>query len=93
MGLGVPRNTPVEIIDKLNKEINAGLAEPRVAANGSDRCDVTEENEREILEEGRVDRAAQRDHDERIAIRRSSQYPLPDDIAAGAGYSARPPPK
>jgi tripartite-type tricarboxylate transporter receptor subunit TctC len=27
-GIGAPRNTPVEIIDKLNKEINAGLADP-----------------------------------------------------------------
>jgi tripartite-type tricarboxylate transporter receptor subunit TctC len=27
-GLGAPRNTPVEIIDKLNHEINAGLADP-----------------------------------------------------------------
>jgi tripartite-type tricarboxylate transporter receptor subunit TctC len=31
-GLGVPRNTPVEIIDKLNREINAGLADPRIRA-------------------------------------------------------------
>ena len=27
-GIGVPRNTPAEIIDKLNREINAGLADP-----------------------------------------------------------------
>lgn len=27
-GVGAPRNTPVEIIEKLNKEINAGLADP-----------------------------------------------------------------
>jgi tripartite-type tricarboxylate transporter receptor subunit TctC len=27
-GVGAPRNTPAEIIDKLNKEINAGLADP-----------------------------------------------------------------
>jgi tripartite-type tricarboxylate transporter receptor subunit TctC len=27
-GLGAPRNTPTEIIDKLNKEINAALADP-----------------------------------------------------------------
>jgi tripartite-type tricarboxylate transporter receptor subunit TctC len=26
-GVGAPRNTPVEIVDKLNKEINAGLAD------------------------------------------------------------------
>jgi tripartite-type tricarboxylate transporter receptor subunit TctC len=28
IGIGVPRNTPAEIIEKLNKEINAGLADP-----------------------------------------------------------------
>jgi tripartite-type tricarboxylate transporter receptor subunit TctC len=28
VGIGVPRNTPVEIIYKLNSEINASLADP-----------------------------------------------------------------
>jgi tripartite-type tricarboxylate transporter receptor subunit TctC len=28
-GVGVPKNTPVEIIDRLNKEINAGLPIPK----------------------------------------------------------------
>jgi len=32
LGLGVPRNTPVEIVDKLNKEVNAGLADPKLKA-------------------------------------------------------------
>jgi tripartite-type tricarboxylate transporter receptor subunit TctC len=31
-GVGVPKNTPAEIIDKLNKEINAGLADPKMTA-------------------------------------------------------------
>jgi tripartite-type tricarboxylate transporter receptor subunit TctC len=31
-GIGAPRNTPAEIIDKLNKEINAGIADPKVKA-------------------------------------------------------------
>jgi tripartite-type tricarboxylate transporter receptor subunit TctC len=31
-GLGAPRNTPVEIIDKLNSEINAALADPKIKA-------------------------------------------------------------
>jgi tripartite-type tricarboxylate transporter receptor subunit TctC len=31
-GLGAPRNTPPAIIDKLNKGINAGLAEPKLKA-------------------------------------------------------------
>jgi tripartite-type tricarboxylate transporter receptor subunit TctC len=29
-GIGAPKNTPAEIIDLLNKEINAGLADPKV---------------------------------------------------------------
>jgi tripartite-type tricarboxylate transporter receptor subunit TctC len=29
-GVGAPRNTPGEIIDKLNSEINAGLADPKI---------------------------------------------------------------
>jgi tripartite-type tricarboxylate transporter receptor subunit TctC len=31
-GIGAPRNTPVEVIDKLNKEINAGFADPTIKA-------------------------------------------------------------
>jgi tripartite-type tricarboxylate transporter receptor subunit TctC len=29
-GIGAPRDTPAEIIDELNKEINAGLADPKL---------------------------------------------------------------
>jgi tripartite-type tricarboxylate transporter receptor subunit TctC len=35
-GIGVPKNTPSEIIDKLNKEINAGLADPKLKARLTD---------------------------------------------------------
>ncbi len=35
-GIGAPRNTPAEIIDRLNKEINAGLAEPKIKARFAD---------------------------------------------------------
>jgi tripartite-type tricarboxylate transporter receptor subunit TctC len=31
-GLGAPKGTPVEIIEKLNREINAGLADPKIKA-------------------------------------------------------------
>jgi tripartite-type tricarboxylate transporter receptor subunit TctC len=31
-GIGVPRNTSAEIIEKLNKEINSGLADPKMKA-------------------------------------------------------------
>ena len=31
-GIGAPKATPGEIIEKLNKEINAGLADPRLKA-------------------------------------------------------------
>jgi tripartite-type tricarboxylate transporter receptor subunit TctC len=29
-GIGVPKNTPSDIVDKLNKEINAGLGDPKM---------------------------------------------------------------
>ena len=31
-GIGAPKNTPKEIVDKLNSEINAGLADPKLSA-------------------------------------------------------------
>src|SRR5262245_33949229 len=31
-GLGAPKNTPTDIVDKLNKEVNAGLADPKIKA-------------------------------------------------------------
>jgi tripartite-type tricarboxylate transporter receptor subunit TctC len=35
-GLGAPKNTPAEIVEKLNKEINAGLANPKIKARLAD---------------------------------------------------------
>jgi tripartite-type tricarboxylate transporter receptor subunit TctC len=35
-GIGAPRNTPVEVIEKLNKETNAGLADPKLKAQFAD---------------------------------------------------------
>jgi tripartite-type tricarboxylate transporter receptor subunit TctC len=35
-GFGTPKNTPAEIIDKLNKEINAALADPEIKARVAD---------------------------------------------------------
>ena len=35
-GVGAPRNTPAEIINKLNKEINAGLADLRIKTRVAD---------------------------------------------------------
>jgi tripartite-type tricarboxylate transporter receptor subunit TctC len=32
VGVGVPRNTPIEIVAKLNQEINAALADPKIKA-------------------------------------------------------------
>jgi tripartite-type tricarboxylate transporter receptor subunit TctC len=40
-GLGAPRNTPAAIIDKLNSEINAGLADPKLKARFADLGGVT----------------------------------------------------
>ena len=31
-GIGAPRDTPAEIVEKLNGEINAGLADPKIRA-------------------------------------------------------------
>ncbi len=36
LGLGVPKNTPAEIVEKLNREINAGLADPKLKAQLAD---------------------------------------------------------
>jgi tripartite-type tricarboxylate transporter receptor subunit TctC len=35
-GVGAPKATPIDIVDKLNKDINAGLAEPRIKARLAD---------------------------------------------------------
>jgi tripartite-type tricarboxylate transporter receptor subunit TctC len=35
-GIGAPKNTPVEIVDRLNKEINAALADPKMKARLAD---------------------------------------------------------
>ena len=35
-GLGAPKRTPTEIVDKLNKEINAALADPKIKARIAD---------------------------------------------------------
>jgi tripartite-type tricarboxylate transporter receptor subunit TctC len=36
LGVGVPKRTPVEIIDKLNREINAALTDPKNKARFAD---------------------------------------------------------
>jgi tripartite-type tricarboxylate transporter receptor subunit TctC len=35
-GIGAPKNTPAEIVDKLNKEINAALADPKIEVRVAD---------------------------------------------------------
>jgi tripartite-type tricarboxylate transporter receptor subunit TctC len=35
-GMGAPKNTPAEIVDKLNKEINSTLADPKMKARLAD---------------------------------------------------------
>jgi tripartite-type tricarboxylate transporter receptor subunit TctC len=35
-GMVAPKNTPIDIIDKLNREINAGLADPNIKARLAD---------------------------------------------------------
>jgi tripartite-type tricarboxylate transporter receptor subunit TctC len=36
LGIGAPRGTPADIVDKLNKEINAGLSDPKIRARFAD---------------------------------------------------------
>jgi tripartite-type tricarboxylate transporter receptor subunit TctC len=36
LGVGAPKNTPVDLIEKLNKEINAALADPKIKARFAD---------------------------------------------------------
>jgi tripartite-type tricarboxylate transporter receptor subunit TctC len=36
LGFGAPKNTPTEILDRLNKEINAGLADPKIKTRLTD---------------------------------------------------------
>jgi tripartite-type tricarboxylate transporter receptor subunit TctC len=40
-GVGAPKNTPAEIIDRLNKEINAGLADPKIRSVVADMGGTT----------------------------------------------------
>src|SRR5262249_9808655 len=35
-GVGAPKSTPAEIVDKLNKEINTALADPKIKARLAD---------------------------------------------------------
>ena len=35
-GIGAPKNTPADIVDKLNRELNAGLADPTIKARLAD---------------------------------------------------------
>jgi tripartite-type tricarboxylate transporter receptor subunit TctC len=35
-GVGAPKRTPTEIVDKLNKEINTALADPKIKARIAD---------------------------------------------------------
>jgi tripartite-type tricarboxylate transporter receptor subunit TctC len=35
-GVGAPKGTPVDVIEKLNKEINAGLADPKLKVQLAD---------------------------------------------------------
>jgi tripartite-type tricarboxylate transporter receptor subunit TctC len=39
-GIGAPKGTPVYIVDKLNKEINAGLADPKMKAQIAEMSSV-----------------------------------------------------
>jgi len=40
-GIGAPKDTPADIIDRLNKEINAGLVDPKIKARFADLGGMT----------------------------------------------------
>jgi tripartite-type tricarboxylate transporter receptor subunit TctC len=35
-GIGFPRNTPADIVERLNREVNAGLADPKMKSRIAD---------------------------------------------------------
>jgi len=41
-GIGAPKSAPAEIIDKLNREINAGLADPKMKARFADLAQLAQ---------------------------------------------------
>jgi tripartite-type tricarboxylate transporter receptor subunit TctC len=67
IGVGAPKNTPPEIIDKLNKEVNAALADPKLklrladlgsSVAGGSAADYGRRLEKEAEKWGKVIRAA-----------------------------------
>ena len=40
-GIGAPKSTPAEVVDKLNAEINAGLADPKLKARLSELASIS----------------------------------------------------
>jgi tripartite-type tricarboxylate transporter receptor subunit TctC len=54
LGVGAPRNTPVEIIDKLNKEINAVLFNPKFKAQFADFGGMERKADQPALSEPRI---------------------------------------
>ena len=57
-GIGAPKNTPVDIVDKLNSEINAALADPKIKARLADTADFGKLIADETEKWGKVIRAA-----------------------------------
>jgi tripartite-type tricarboxylate transporter receptor subunit TctC len=41
LGIGAPKNTPTQMSDKLNREINAALGDPRIRARIADLGSIT----------------------------------------------------
>ena len=66
-GIGAPKNTPAEIVAALNKEINAGLADPKVKAphHRARRRAVADLDRRFREARGRRDRAMGQGHPRR----------------------------
>src|SRR5438552_3826061 len=74
-GMGVPKGTPAEIVDKLNKEVNAALADPRIKARLADLGHVRTDPQR-LSTSRRVEPAIDRELGGHERFRREHCKPL-----------------
>src|SRR5262249_20772102 len=95
-GFGAPAKTPAEIVDKLNKEINAGLADPKMKARLADLggavlagspADFGKLIAEETEKWGKVIRAANIKPESKIASRasREDRYEPPPSAISASG--------
>jgi hypothetical protein len=74
-----------EFGDGLGRERRAGHHDERIAPDGADRRYVTDEIERQMRIERRVDQIRRGDEKQRVAVGRRAGDRLRGDVGAGAG--------